>query len=65
MEKHVAERKVAKALERRFGASTMPIRFSWNPKGGLVRAIDAETGSYVEADCSGWRIRIIDERDAA
>lgn len=56
--------KMARAMERRFGASCMPYEFR---RAGerRWRVRDPETGSWAEFDVSAWRIRRVAELDAA
>jgi hypothetical protein len=60
-------RKARRALERRFGASTMPYAFKRRPLVALViRCTDTESGSWVEMDFSRrGPARVVAEFDGA
>jgi hypothetical protein len=59
------KRRLYRALERRFGASIMPLQIS--PEAGAVdpyryRVTDTESGAVIIATFAGPRLRVITER---
>lgn len=60
--------KAKRALERRFGQSVLNIEFrnaTEHYKPGCIRAVDSETGSWIEGVMTGKRFRVYAEHDAA
>jgi hypothetical protein len=58
------QKRLERALVRRFGASLMPIRITGNPPDRSWIVTDVETGSSIEAREIAGRIRVIAEHDA-
>lgn len=58
-------RRLVRALERRFGQSTMPYVIKPVPNGSGFRCLDQETGSYIDALVRGRRLSVLKEYDAA
>ena len=59
-----AKERAEKALFRRFGTSICPAKCK-RVSDTTIRATDIETGSWIEADFSGHRLRVLAEHDWA
>ncbi len=59
-----AKPRAARAYKRRFGASVLALHFKVTDREAQhLRLFDPESGSSMEFDYSGWRLRRIGEHD--